>query len=298
VYKRLLATLVFLPAVIDCSAQELEPRRYVNLPVDQNFLALTYSFTQGDVNFSPSVPLTDAFLSIDAPALAYLRTFGMAGKSASFDILQPYVCLDGHALSDGERVARNVCGLGDVRARLRYNFFGAPSIKLGEFGKKPRRIVAGVSVQLSIPVGQYDDTRLINIGTNRWEIRTEAGTTIPWQKWSVEFAAGVRLFMDNEEFLQTSTLAQDPLYNLQGHVHYDISRRQSLSFSSNYFFGGKTFIDGAPAAINQENARLGLSWSYALNANHIVKLIANTGVVTRIGNDSDQYTVAWSYRWD
>jgi hypothetical protein len=293
-----LVAAFFICLSFACNAQDLEPRRYVNLPVDQNFIALAYSYTEGDVNFSPSVPLTDAFLRIDAPALAYIRTFGMAGKSSSFDIFQPYVCLKGNALSDGERVARDVCGLGDARVRVSYNFYGAPATQLSEFGKEPRGVVVGVSAQLSIPVGQYDNTKLVNIGTNRWEIKTEIGTTIPWQKWSVEFAAGVRFFLDNDEFLQTSTLEQDPLYNLQAHVHYDISRRQALSFSSNYFFGGETFRDGAPSAIRQENSRLGVSWSVAPNRNHIVKFIVNTGVVTRVGNDSDQYTVAWSYRWE
>jgi len=280
------------------NAQDLEPRRYVNLPVGQNFIALTYSHTEGDVNFSPSVPLTDAFLTIEAPAVAYVRTFDIGGKSSSFDVLQPYVCLDGSALAEGERVTRDVCGLGDARARISYNFFGAPAIQISEFGKRPRRVVAGVSVQVGIPVGQYDDTKLVNIGTNRWEIKPEIGISIPWRKWSVEFAAGVRFFTDNDDFLQTSTFEQDPLYNLQAHIHYDLSRRQSLSLSSNYFFGGETYRDGVQTAIRQENARLGVSWSFALNPKHIIKVIMNTGVITRVGNDSDQYTAVWSYRWD
>ena len=122
--------------------------------------------------------------------------------------------------------------------------------------------------------------------------------TIPWNKWSVEFAAGVRFFTDNDKFLETSVLSQDPLYNLQAHVHYDLSRRQSMSISSNYFFGGKTFRDGMQSAIRQANSRLGASWTYSLNAHHIIKVVVHTGVITRIGNDSDVLTVAWSYRWD
>ena len=280
------------------SAQELEPRRYVNLPIGQNFVALAYSYSTGDVNFSPSVPIDDADLVIDGPALAYIRTFELAGNSASVDFLLPYVCVDGSALSDGERITRQTCGLADFNARISYNFFGAPATLLSEFGKRPRQMVAGVSLKINAPTGAYDPDKLVNIGANRWDIKPEIGITIPWQKWSVEFAAAVHIFSNNKEFLETEVLEQDPLYNLQAHLHYDFSRRQSLSISSNYFFGGETLRDGQPAAIRQENSRLGVSWSYALNAHHRIKLVAHAGVVTRVGNDSNAYTAAWSYRWD
>jgi hypothetical protein len=292
-----LVTISLLSAFAS-SAQELEPRRYVNLPIGQNFVALAYSYSTGDVNFSPSVPIEDAALVIDGPAFAYIRTFGLAGKSASVDFLQPYVCIDGSALSNGERIVRQTCGLADFSARISYNFFGAPAISLSEFGKRPRQTVVGVSLKVNAPTGAFDTDKLINIGANRWDIKPEIGVTIPWKKWSVEFAAAVHIFTDNKEFLETEVFEQDPLYNLQAHVHYDFSRRQSLSISSNYFFGGKTFRDGQPAAIRQANSRLGISWSYALNAHHRIKLVAHAGVITRIGNDSNAYTAAWSYRWD
>ena len=122
--------------------------------------------------------------------------------------------------------------------------------------------------------------------------------SIPWQKWSFEFAAGVRFFTDNNDFLVDVKLEQDPLYNLQAHLIYDLTRRQWVSLNSNYFFGGQTYQDSIPSATRQENSRLGVTWAMSLNAQHTIKLLAHTGVITHIGNDSDTYTVAWSYRWD
>ena len=285
-------------ASFHCAAQDLDPRRYFNIPIGQNFLALAYSYTEGDVSTTPSAPLQDAFLRIDGPALAYLRTFELNGKSASVDILQPWVCWDGNALLDGERVSGDHCGYGDTKLRLSYNFYGAPAMELAEYATSQRETVVGASLQVNIPVGDYHAEKLINVGSNRWYIRPEIGATIPYGKWSFELAAGVRFFTDNDDYLEGSVLEQDPLYNIQAHVHYDLTRRHLLSVSSNYFFGGTTYRDGVESAIEQSNARLGLSWTYVLNSNHLLKLIANTGVVTRIGNDSDAITVAWSYRWD
>ena len=285
-------------AVGATDAQDLDPRRYVNLPVGQNFLAGAYTYSEGDVNVSPSIPLDDAFLRIDGPAVAYARTFSIAGNSASVDVFLPYVCAAGNALLDGERLSGTICGQGDARLRINYNFVGAPAMELRDFAKRKTGIVVGASLQVGIPTGQYDQDKLLNIGANRWYIKPEIGISIPWHKWSFEFAAGVRFFTDNNDFLGDLKLEQDPLYNLQAHLVYDLTPRQWISLNSNYFFAGETYQDSVPSATRQENSRLGLTWAMSLNSQHIIKLLAHTGVITRIGNDSDTYTVAWTYRWD
>ncbi len=279
-------------------AQDLDPRKYVNLPTGQNILAIAYSHSKGDVNVSPSLPLKDAFLTIEGGALAYARTMDIGGKASSFDVFLPYACASGSVVLDDVRLNRTVCGQGDATIRINYNFIGAPAMELSEFVRKEKEVVVGASLQVSIPTGQYDDDRLLNIGANRWFIKPEIGMSIPWRKWSFEFAAGVRIFTDNDKFVADLTLKQDPLYNLQAHVIYDLSPRQWISLNSNYFFGGVTYQDSVSSANGQENSRLGLSWSVALNLRHALKFLAHRGVITRIGNDSDTYSATWIYRWN
>ncbi len=279
-------------------AQDLDPRRYVNLPTGQNILAIAYSHSEGDVNVSPSLPLKNAFLTIEAGALAYARTMDIGGKASSFDAFLPYACASGSVVLDVAPLNRTVCGQGDTTLRITYNFIGAPAMELSEFVKKGKEVVVGASLQVSIPTGQYDDDRLLNIGANRWFIKPEIGISIPWRKWNFEFAAGVRIFTDNDKFVADLTLKQDPLYNLQMHLIYDLSPRQWISINGNYFFGGATYQDSVPSANRQENSRLGLSWFAALTSKHALKFLAHRGVITRIGNDSDTYSVTWIYRWD
>lgn len=69
----LLIVAVLLAGSVD--AQDLDPRRYVNVPVAQNFVGLGFTYSEGDVNVSPSVP---------------------------------YVCASGSAVLDGERLSRDV----------------------------------------------------------------------------------------------------------------------------------------------------------------------------------------------
>jgi len=292
----IVAIAIFL--LNSANAQDLDPRRYTNIPVGQNFLALALMYSEGDVNFAPSVPLTDARIRIDGPALAYLRTFSLAGNSASVDLLVPYACMAGSALRDGERVSGEICGLGDSALRVSYNFFGAPAAEFSEFVRQKKSTVVGASLQVGMPTGQYDADKLLNIGANRWYIKPEIGVSIPWNKWSFEFAAGVRIFTDNDSFVGDVTLAQDPLYNIQSHVIYDLTPRQWVSLDANYFFNGDTSKDGVPSDNAQSNSRLGLTWTVALNSKHLLKFLAHTGVFGRVSNDSDTFTVAWSYRWD
>jgi len=296
--NKLILVVITMLLFSNANAQDLDPRRYTNIPVGQNFLALAFVYSEGDVNFSSSVPLTDAKIRVDGPALAYLRTFSIAGKSASVDFLLPYACVAGSALLNGERASREVCGLADTSLRVSYNFIGAPATELREFVRRKRTAVVGASVQIGMPTGQYDADKLLNVGANRWYIKPEIGVSIPVNKWSFEFAAGVRIFTDNSDFLDDVNLTQDPLYNIQSHVIYDLTPRQWVSLGANYFFGGDTFQDDAPSSTRQNNSRLGLTWTIGLNSKHLLKFLAHTGVIGRISNDSDTFTVAWSYRWD
>lgn len=294
-------TLVTLLAAFlstSASAQDLEPRRYVNVPIKQNFVRVAGGYSTGEVEVSPGIAVEDADLSMAGASLAYLRTFGLGGKAASVDLYVPYFCAEGSALIQGERGSRNTCGLGDARLRATYNFIGAPATDLNDFLKTPTTVVVGASFQVQAPTGAYDADRLLNIGANRWVFRPEIGMSVPLGKWSMEISAGARFFEDNDEFLVDSTSAQDPLYNLQVHAVYTFSRKQWLALMGNYFFGGETFRNGNPTQLRQENSRLGLVWNIAFDSRNLIQVNASRGVITRVGNDSTNVGVAWLHRWE
>jgi hypothetical protein len=282
----------------NAEAQDLDPRRYINLPVQQNFLRVAYGHSDGDVNVAPSLPLEDAALTIDGVSLAYLRTMDIGGKVSTFDAYLPYFCASGSAIRKGEYQSRSICGQGDAWVRFSYMFFGAPAVELREFAKTEKEVVVGASLQVIMPTGQYDDGSLLNIGANRWVVKPEIGMSIPFGKWSFEFTAAARLFTDNDDFVGDVTIEQDPLYNLQLHLVYDLTPRQWISLNGNYFFGGVTYQNGIEQPTRQENSRVGLNWAIAVNSKNLLKLTAHKGVITRIGNDSDTYSVEWIYRWE
>jgi hypothetical protein len=55
---------------------------------------------------------------------------------------------------------------GDLRLRLSLNFSGAPALSLKEFTGYKSDLTMDASLQVLVPLGQYDADRPVNIGTN------------------------------------------------------------------------------------------------------------------------------------
>ena len=120
----------------------------------------------------------------------------------------------------GEPVAREVSGFGDPKLRLAMNFFGAPALTLDEFANYRHDLIIGGSLQVSLPVGQYDRDKLVNIGTNRWYVKPELGISKGWGRWTLEGTAAVTFFGDNDDFFGGKHREQAPIYGFQGHLVY------------------------------------------------------------------------------
>ena len=88
-------------------------------------------------------------------------------------------------------------------------------------------------------------------------------------------------------------LEKAPQYSLQGHLIYSLAKGQWVSLSANYFIGGENRKKGVDANDEQDNSCFGLTYSLALNQQHSLKFYANTGVITRIGNDFDSFGLLW-----
>jgi len=277
-------------------AQDLEPRLYTSAPTGLNFLAVAYSASQGGVLFDPSVPLEDAHIDVDGPAVAYIRSLGLWNKAAKFDALLPRACLDGSATFNGAIVTRDVCGLADPRFRLSVNFHGAPALAPQAFAAFAQDFVVGASVQITAPWGQYDDARLVNVGTNRWSLKPEIGFSKTFEHLTWEMAAAVTLYDDNEEFVN-GTLKLDPIYSVQAHVVHVFQRGAWLAGDATHYRGGRSTVGDASRDDLQENWRVGATVGFPLNRNHALRIQASTGVSTRTGTNFDTVAVIWQYRW-
>ncbi len=278
-------------------AQSIEPRAYSNAPVGVNFVISGFAHTRGGVGFDPSLPLTDARFETSSLVFAYARVLDLWGRSGKFDVIVPYAALSGSALYNGAPVARQITGLADPALRLSVNFVGAPALSLADFRSYRQDLIVGASLQVSVPTGQYDPTRLVNIGSHRWSFKPELGVSKTAGAWTIELQGAVQFFTPNDSFYNGNRRTQDPIGSVQGHAIYNFRGGAWGSLDATYFAGGRTTVDGMLNNDLQVNWRAGGTLSLPVDANHSVKFYLSRGVAARTGNSFDLIGAAWQYRW-
>jgi len=278
-------------------AQELEPRAYSPSPVGVNFVLAGFARSTGEVLTDPSLPIQDIEADLNAGLAGYGRTFGILGHQASILVAVPYIWGDisGNVFEEARSVTRS--GLGDTKLRLSVNLIGGEALTPKEFMKRTPKTTLGASLSISLPTGQYDPDKLINIGTNRWAFKPEIGLTIPHGPWMFDMFAGIWLFSANPDFFGGVHREQDPMPTLQGHVSYTFRPRLWLAFDSTYYFDGVTSADGIPANDRKDNSRVGLTLSLPAGKAQSIKFNYSRGATARLGSNFTTYGLAWQYTW-
>ena len=290
-----LLALAFLPAI--ALGQELEPRAYSNAPIGTNFVLGGYTHLSGQVLLDPSLPVDNVNATVDVYTLGYARFFGLAGRTASFAAVVPYVEADlrGDVLDAPAEVHR--AGWGDLHLRGAINLFGHPALTPAEFARTPETLSAGASLSVVAPTGQYESSRFINIGTNRWAFKPELGVSWPLGRWFAEVAGGVWLFTDNDDFRGGQRRSQEPIYVYQLHAGYNFRPGLWLAADYGHYNGGRTAVNGVENDDAQSNSRVGLVLSVPVASGWSGKVGWSKGTVVRAGGDYRIFTVALQYRW-
>ncbi len=278
-------------------AQSMEPRAYSNAPVGMNFFILGYAYQQGDVLLDPSLPVTDVSAKAHTAILAYSRVLDVFGKSGRVDIVVPYAWLRASGNVNEVGRTREVPGFVDPAVRFSVNLCGAPALSFEEFQKYRQKTIFGISLLVTMPLGQYDSNRLVNIGTNRWSFKPEVGISRALGRWTLEATTGVTFYTKNDDFLGNKTREQDPIYSLQAHVIYNFPLGIWAALNATYYTGGRTSIDGVKGEDFQRNWRLGATLTIPLDRHNSIKVYGSTGVQTRTGENFDVVGIAWQYRW-
>jgi hypothetical protein len=277
--------------------QDLEPRSYTNVPVGLNFVLAGYSYSAGGVLFDPTIPLENANIKIHGTVFAWARSIKVGPMSGKIDVILPYGWLSGSAEYNNKTVTRSVSGLADPRIRMSVNFIGAPALPLSGFKDYKQNFVAGASLQIFLPLGQYDPTRLVNLGTNRFTFKPELGMSKTLGKMQLELTGGVAFYTVNNDFYGGKNRSQAPIGSVQGHINYNFKKGIWAALDGTYYWGGHTTVDGVVGNDLQKNTRLGLTVAFPLGIHNSLKLNLSTGVSTRTGSDYNVAGLIWQYRW-
>ena len=289
--------IVLVLGVANAKAQDAEPRSYSNTPVGLNFLIAGHVYSQGKMAFDPDLSIADAKFHSNTGLLAYVRSFDFAGQSAKFDVIVPASSFAAHGLVNDQPREREMSGLGDPRFRVSVNLFGAPALSAKDFASYQQDLIVGVSLQVSPPLGQYDNSKLLNLGNNRWSFKPELGISKAWGPWTFEVAPSVTFFSDNTDFVGGNTFAQAPIYAVQAHILYTFQSGMWMALDGIYFAGGHTSLNGVESDNEQRNTRAGFTLALPIDRHNSLKLSASTGISTRTGSEFSAVGIAWQYRW-
>ena len=277
-------------------AQDTEPRRWTQIPTGVNFFAAGYAYTDGDIAFDPLLQIEDATFEMQSANLSYIRTFGFLGKSARVDFVLPYRAGRWEGKVGGDFVHLRRRGPGDARARFSVLLYGGPAETPQEFSKSQKsNTVIGAALAVSMPTGQYNSGRLINLGDNRWIIRPQMGVTHNRGKWTGELTGSVFFYTDNNHFWRETQLETNPLFAAQAHLIYTFRPGLWTSLSTAYGWGGDATVNGDAKNNPSGNWLSALSFGFPIDRMQGIKIAwirARTQKPT--GSDNDSLSLAYS----
>jgi hypothetical protein len=271
-----LASALALGALAPLPASAQVPARfYWKTLSGANAVPLIFNSISGNTNPFDSAHLVSPGSNIDGTlALAgYARTFTLFDRSAMAAVLLPMGHLSGDVMVAGGRtVSESARGFGDPTLEFDISLVGPAAQKdLVD----PLRYEPGFSldliVDLAIPIGEYDDTRHLNLGQNRWYGRIgfpivwQLGPWVPSRRTTLEFLPAVWLFGPNNDYVG-QTLKTDPLFQLDMHLTRDFTDRFWASLDGVWYTGGAATLDGVKGA-KLDNLAFGLTLGYQINDN-------------------------------
>lgn len=300
--RSFLATLILSTA---CFAQDLTPRAYVITPTSSNAIVLSTCFFDGDILFDGSVPITDSTGRVSVSTLSLYHSLSFFGRSANATASLPYAIGNFRGKVIGAEHNAYRSGLVDTIFRFSVNLLGGPALSAPKFRSWKQKTLIGASLKVVAPTGQYDPTKLINPGGNRWVFKPELGLSRRWGHWIVDAYSGVVFFTDNHNFFSqnqfsagTNIQSQAPVGTFEGHLSYDVRPRLWASLDANFWRGGKASINGIenPASL-QSNSRLGATTSVPLTTHQSLKFSYSRGAYVRFGGNFQNVSIGWQYSW-
>ena len=286
----------------DAGAQDLEPRRWSHLPTGMNIIGMATSWTDGDIFTDPVARIEDATFKYYSVGSSYMRTYDWFGRSGRIDFRLPYAYGRWEGLLDGAYASTRRHGFSDPSIRVSMNLYGAPPLKGMKFvryrASHPVTTTVGAALSLTLPFGEYYPERLINLGNNRYVLRSQLGVLHQRGPWQFEVTTTLSFYEDNDEFFGGTRLEQDPLWFLQGHVIRSFKRGMWASFSTGYSYAGETQINGVPKNNDDRTRYVSLSFGMPITTQQSMKITwinADTNVL--IGSSSDSLVLGWSMNW-
>lgn len=294
--------ILFLASLCFCNkktyAQDLEPRFLSSVPLKINFAGIVYGYSSGNVLLNAQ-EIENLNAKMNTIVAFYGRSFKLFDKLGKFDIVAPYSFGSLNALVSNVDTTAYRNGFNDFSFRVSMILIGEEALDLKGFVKREKKkFKLGTAFKIKAPFGKYDNTKLINLGANRWGFQIKVASSYAvTQKFILELHVDSWFFTENKSFFNGNTLKQKPLLSTQLHIAYIFNPKLWASASIGQVAWGETSVNGVSKKNNQKNSKFGASISYKTGKKSSLKASLTNGLYTGSGADFTTALLGYSFVW-
>jgi hypothetical protein len=215
----------------------------------------------GSANFDATVAMA-----------GYAQTFSMFDRSAMAAVIMPMGRVSGDVTANGRTTKQSAKGFGDPMLEFNINVLGPKAQKnIPDAIRYEPGFSVDLLADLALPIGEYDNTRSLNLGQNRWYGRVgmpmimQLGQWVPGRRTTLELLPAAWIFGDNDDFLGQK-MKTEKMFQLDAHLTRDFTEHLWGAIDGSWYKGGKATINGV-AGKPLNNLGFGLTLGYSLNDN-------------------------------
>ena len=269
-----LVVVIMLPG--PALAQGEGAHNYFPAPTGTNVFSATFMDLKSNFNLRQTVQIKDADLQAYIGALTYKHFFPLSGRLTEFTFTAVMGNITGTLIVDPRATGVNRTinatsgnGFSDAYIGIRVGLIGAPALKLPEFMKHKQGFQLYALAGAYMPIGKYSSSKPLNLGANQWAIRFGAPMVMPFgnpaHPVSLEVVPVIVFYTaNNEPFGKARRIEQDPVFQVENHLSYNLTKKLWGSLDLRFQYGGETKTDGVPDDNHLEQLGGGATLGYAV----------------------------------
>ncbi|MEJ7686970.1 MAG: transporter [Variovorax sp.] len=252
------SAIVFIAAIAafqSASALEVTAGDYEVYPANVNILPLYYQHAERSAFYVNGDKVQSNFsLKSDIGLVRYIRPVELSPSV----FLDPQVILPFGQLRGGKDASflGKASGTADLILGAPVKFLLDPTT----------RDAFSIGTFVYLPSGDYDSSKPLNLGENRWKALLQLAYVKHFgPDWALDVVGDVLVHGKNDDASPLGgTRKQDPRYETQAHLRYNLSPATALSVGYGYYWGGETKLNGV-----EQNDKLKTHYA-RLTATHFV----------------------------
>jgi len=200
-------------------------------------------------------------------------------------------------------LTQSASGYGDPTIQLDVNLFGTPPLKSGVdlLNYEPTSTL-DLAVMSALPIGSYDDDKLVNMGLNRWygrialPFKYHFGVFSRGYMSSLELTPSVWLFGENDDFIGQK-LDNDPMWQFEAHLTHDFTQNFFGSIDLLYRGGFQSEINGVDVGEELDIGDLGFTLNSQVTDNVTIRGSFSSNVFGDDDLDNSMIRLQFVYGW-